>query len=115
MQFLPILRVIDQDRGRQAVLRKNVLQPYDVFYLGNCGALGESFTIMSEAYPLAAGFFAPEIREWSGHPEVEEPANCLTLTKNDTRIGRLEDAELDLLHTKLNAFWTRRLPRSLQP
>lgn len=108
LQFLPLIAVSQQDQNRQAVVRANELEPYEAFYIGDVPGLADSFVMISEVFSLPAKFFEPELVDYSGHEGVEpdEPPR-LTATKNDGRIVRLDERQIDMLHRKIQAFWTR--------
>lgn len=106
--FLPILSIDTLDRNAKSLLRKRQLTPPEAIHLGNLGELAESFATLSEAYYLPAAFFVPRLSVFEGHPDAEPGERHLEATTADTRIGRVEESEGDLLLDKMNAFWTRR-------
>jgi hypothetical protein len=111
LNFLPLLSLDATDSNRRALLKRKTVEPYEALYVGPVGEFGESYCVLSEMYPLPAAYFRPSIRSFEGHPSAgSDEQNYLVPTVNDTRIGRIDDSVLQLLHDKLNAHWTRRLP-----
>lgn len=93
---------------KQNSLRAGRLGPYEALYLNEPSPLGESFLLLDDVYSLPASYLALKLRAHPSHPESESPeALYTTPTVNDSRIGRLDEAQLDLLHKKMIAFWTR--------
>lgn len=110
LHFLPLISVAQQDPGRQDVLRRNELQPYDVLYLGDCGdPLEESFVSLGEVYYLPVAMFDTDLATWPDHAEAEEGIRYCTPRRNADRVGRLDDDQLELFLKKMNIFWTRRM------
>lgn len=112
--FLPLVLVDLQDANRKALLRRNSLEPFEVLYLANVPPYGEAFVALSESYYLPARYFALH-RTTSLHAEAESEMSYSHATQMDTRMGRLEEAELHLLRAKMNGYWTRTVPRQEQP
>ena len=108
LQFLPLLAVSQLDQGRQATLRANQLEPYEVLYVGDVPALTDSFVMVQDVFSLPAKYFDPDLVDYAGHDGVEpDDPPRLTATKNDGRIVRLDDTQIEMLHRKVQAFWTR--------
>lgn len=99
------------DNNRKALLRKNEFEPTEALYVSSVAPYGEVFLVISESYFIPAAYFAPA-RDIFQHPEAEEQVPYLHPTQMDTRIGRLEEDELQLLRRKMNGFWTRTVPRT---
>lgn len=111
LNFLPLLSLDATDSNRRALLRRRSLEPYEALYVGPVAEFEETYCVLSEMYPLPAAYFRPSIRSFAGHPSADsDEQQYLVPTVNDTRIGRLDDSVLRLLHDKLNAYWTRRVP-----
>jgi hypothetical protein len=111
LNFLPLLSLDATDPNRRALLRRRSLEPYEALYVGPVAEFGETYCVLSEMYPLPARYFRPSIRSFEGHPSAgSDEQQYLVPTVNDTRIGRIDDSVLRLLHDKLNAHWTRRVP-----
>ena len=111
LHFAPLIAVSSQDDDRQRVLRESRLTPYEVMYLGECGWFGEAFIVLSHMYPLPTDFFAPRAIPWPDHPAAVAEERYCTPSRYDERIGKLDDDQLGMLHRKMNAFWTRLLPK----
>jgi hypothetical protein len=111
LNFLPLLAVEAATPDRRGLLRRGQLQPFEAYYLGDVPELGESYTLLSEAYALPANFFGPTLKSFEGHPSADDDTpHYLVASKNDSRLVRLGEGQLELLWDKLNAFWTRKLP-----
>jgi hypothetical protein len=104
-----------QDPTRRDILRRNDLQPYEVIYIGHCGGLGEVFATLSELYYLPTSYFAPQLEEFNGHPQAQQGDRYLIATNADSRIGRLDNNQVEKLKDKISAYWSRRLPPSAVP
>ena len=81
--------------------------PYDVLYAGELPTLGECFIFLSEPYHLPAVYFDLGFDDYSGHRDAEPDARYVTPRRNDTRVCRLDDLQIELLHKKMLAFWAR--------
>jgi len=111
LNFIPLLSLTAADANRQALLKRGQLEPFEALYVGDVPDLGEAYCVLSEMYPLPAAYLRPTIRSFEDHPLAGiDQQQYLVATMNDTRIGRLPETVLELLHDKLNAYWTRRLP-----
>lgn len=111
LHFAPLVAVSHQDPSRQRLLRAGGLTPYEVMHLGDCGPFGESFIVLSQMYALPTAYFVPTVIAWPDHPAALPDDRYCTPSANASRVGRLDDAQVDLLKRKMNAFWTRLLPK----
>jgi hypothetical protein len=107
LQFLPLLALAQQDRNRQTLLRREEINPPEAVFVGDVPGIGNAFCLLSEMYWLPARWFDPELVSYDDHPDAEEGTRYLTAHSGGTRLGRLEDERLSLLHQKMRAFWTR--------
>lgn len=107
LQFLPLLALATQDRNRQALLRREEVNPAEAIFVGDVPGIGEAYCLLSEIYWLPARWFDPELVSFDGHPDAEEGTKYLTARSGGTRLGRLEDERVSILHQKMRAFWTR--------
>ena len=112
LQFLPLLALGQQDRNRQALLRREQINPAEAMFVGTVPGIGDAFFLLSEIYWLPATWFDPELLLYEEHPDAEEGSRYLTARRNGDRLGRLEDERIDLLHQKMRAFWTRSIERN---
>lgn len=110
LHFLPLVAVDVQDPGRQEILRRNDLTPYETIYLGEWGDLGELFAVLSEIYYLPSVYFRPRLEEFAGHPEARQGERYLVATNADSRMGRISGDQVEKLKDKSSAYWNRRLP-----
>jgi len=105
------LRSIDSLSGDlQRSLRgsSNSLGPFEVLYLGQISDLGESFILLSDPYYLPAAYFALRFVDYTGHPDADaNNALYATPSAHDTRLGRLDQSQIELLRAKMLAFWAR--------
>jgi hypothetical protein len=109
LQFLPIRDLRQQEENRQRMARSAELLPPEVVYVApEVAGVGEGFCLLSEMYSLPAGYFDPRLREFE-HPEAEPGKAHLEATAHGNRLGRLGTAEVDLLQSKMVAFWPRRI------
>jgi hypothetical protein len=116
LNFLPLLSVEAAPADRRGLLRRGRLEPFEPFYLGNVPEVGESYVVLSEVYALPAAYFGPSIQSFEDHPSAAEDAQrYLVATRNDSRLARLSDEQLEMLKDKVNAYWTRRLPEPPDP
>ena len=107
LQFMPLLALSQQDRNRQALLRREQINPPEAMFVGSVPSIGDAFCLLSEMYWLPARWFDPELISYDDHPDAEEGSRYLTARHNGDRLGRLEDERVHLLHQKMRAFWTR--------
>jgi hypothetical protein len=110
LHFLPLCLVSEQDPNLQRALRRATTTPYEFFYLGECGALGEVFAPLSEGYSLPAAYFEVKLEPFDREPPGSDGELRLTFGAHDTRIGLVEPEKREVLKDKMNAFWTQRLP-----
>lgn len=111
LHFCRLIAVSVQDDARKRTLRESGITPYEVMYLGECGSFGESFITISEMYPLPTDYFAPNAIEWPNHDQAASGDRYCTPSVNGDRIGRIDEDQVSMLRNKLNAFWTRLLPK----
>jgi hypothetical protein len=83
-------------------------------YLGECGHAEESFVVLSEITSVPTGYFDAFLDSCEAHPEANAGDRYLTPRRHAARLGRLDDAQVEQLFDKLNAFWTRRLPHGTE-
>ena len=109
MQFARLRGVESLSRDHQQSLRsqRNRLGPFEALYLGEVGAFGESFILLSDPYYVPAAYFLPTFEQYIGHPDAEGDARYLTPLEHDSRIGRVDAEQLELLRRKMTAFWAR--------
>lgn len=109
LQFTRLRAVDALPSERQRALRNapSSLGPYEVMYVGELLDLGECFIFLSEPYHLPAAYFHLTLDDYSGHIDAEPDARYVTPQQNDTRMFRLDDAQIDVLHRKMLAFWAR--------
>lgn len=108
LQFLPLLDVEEADTNRQAVLRRDDLQPPEVMYLGEMPGGWEAYVGLSEMYTMPAAFFEPRLEVFAGDPRADaEDPNHLVLDAHDRRLGRLSGERLRCLYDKMALFWMR--------
>jgi hypothetical protein len=109
LQFARLRAIDSLPRDRQMLLRqkRNDLGPFDILYLGEIGELGESFILLTDPYHLPARFFSLKFEDYSSHPDAGPGARYVTPQANDTRLCRMDEAQVELLRQKMLAFWTR--------
>jgi hypothetical protein len=109
LQFARLRAIDSLPRDRQMLLRqkRNDLGPFDILYLGEIGELGESFILLTDPYHLPARFFSLKFEDYSSHPDAEPDARYVTPQANDTRLCRMDEAQVELLRRKMLAFWAR--------
>lgn len=115
LHFLPLAAVDVQDPGRQEILRRDDLTPYEIIYLGECGDFGELFAVLSEVYYLPSAYFRPRLEEFAGHPQAQQGERYLVATNADSRMGRISSGQVERLKDKTAAYWNRRLPPEAPP
>lgn len=107
--FLPLRAVSLLEGNRATILRSNNLTPYDVLYVGTLPDVGEAYVSLAHASTVVLDYFAPELRDFPGEDEFH-----LVATHNDSRVGSLAADQLELLRSKWNAHWTRRVPPTVE-
>ncbi len=112
MQFARLRAVDASPVSYQRTLRmnRNNLGPYEALYLGDTADLGECCILLSDPYYIPSSYFLPTFGDYSNHPEGAEGARYTTIQLHDSRLGRLDEAQLILLRRKMAAFWTRQVP-----
>lgn len=96
----------DQQGNLRGAAKK--VGPFDSLYLGQIPQFNETFILLSDPYYLPAEYFRLALLLHGAHPEAEsESAKYTTPQQNDTRVGRIDEEQLDLLRRKMLAFWTR--------
>ena len=101
------------DRRRNLTGQAHQVPPYEVLYLGKVADYGECFMLLSDPYYLPAKFFEPHFADYVGHvavPDPSGPTSFITPGRNDSRLGRIDEYQLDLLRLKMLAYWTRLEP-----
>lgn len=91
-------------------MNRNKPGPFESLYLGDIESFGESCILLSDPFYIPSSYFLPAFGDYGGYAEAQEGARYLTVQLHDSRVGRLEEAELILLRTKMTAFWTRFVP-----
>ena len=104
--FLPLRSLTVLEGNRANIVRSNNVTPYDFFFVGVLPGLGESYLSLNTPSTVTLDYFEPELRMFPGDSEAH-----LVAQRNDTRIGTLSSAQLELFRTKWNVYWTRRLPQ----
>ena len=90
---------------------RGTVGPFEFLWLGEVNGHGESFIYLSDPYYLPSTFFAPTFVQYDDREPDGSPSQArATPGANDSRIGRLRPAEIDLLRLKILAFWTRLKP-----
>lgn len=110
LSFLPLQSVSALPGERRALVRRNELQPYEAFYLGDVPDVGEAYVLVSDVYAVPAAHFGVSISAFPEPPEGETPGDYLQAGDRDMRVARPTPGQLELLRSKWNAHWTRRLP-----
>jgi hypothetical protein len=112
MQFARLRAVDALPSSYQRTLRtnRNKRGPFEALYLGDIESFGESCILLSDPYYIPSSYFLPVFGDYGGHAEAQEGARYLSVQLHDSRVGRLDEAELILLRTKMTAFWTRFVP-----
>jgi hypothetical protein len=112
MQFARIRGVDALPPSYQRTLRtgRNNLGPFEALHLGDIANLGECCMLLSDPYYVPSSYFLPTFGDYSHHAEAAEGARYTTIQLHDSRVGRLDEAQLNLLRKKMIAFWTRLEP-----
>ena len=94
---------------RQGNLRgtRDRLQPFEALYVGEVPDLGETFILLSDPYYIPAAYFALTFVDYSTDPRAEPNAKYITPQANDSRVGLLDQSQIELLLKKMIAFWAR--------
>jgi hypothetical protein len=110
LQFARLRSIDALPPDKQGSLRGSATSsgPFDVLYVGEISDLGESFILLSDPYYLPAAYFALRFDDYTGHPDAGAgSATYAAPGAHDTRLGRLDQAQMDLLRVKMLAFWAR--------
>jgi hypothetical protein len=75
---MPLLALSQQDRNRQALLRREQINPAEAMFIGSVPSIGDAFCLLSEMYWLPARWFDPELISYDEHPDAEEGSRYLT-------------------------------------
>ncbi|MCA1607441.1 MAG: hypothetical protein LC775_18700 [Acidobacteria bacterium] len=113
LQFARLRSITALPSNRQASLRgaAKKLGPFEALHLGEIPQFGETFVLLTDPYYLPAQYFDLALLSHINHPEAEPVgAEYTTPQRRDTRIGRIDAEQLDLLRRKMFAYWTRLKP-----
>ena len=112
LQFVRLRSIDGLPLQQQQTLRggRMSVAPFEAMHIGDVSRLGESFILLSDPYYLPAGYFTLKFDDYSNYPDIEPDARYVTPQAHDTRVGRLDEAQLDLLRLKMLAFWARVQP-----
>jgi len=110
LQFARLREITALSPDRQANLRgaAKKVGPFEALYLDEIPQFGETFMLLTDPYYLPARYFDLTLLAHGDHPEAEsQSAIYTTPRRHDTRIGRIDAEQLDLLRQKMLAHWTR--------
>jgi hypothetical protein len=110
LQFARLRAITALPADQQASLRgaSKKIGPFDSLHLGEIPQFGETFMFLTDPYYLPARYFDLALLAHSDHPEAEtRSAEYATPRRHDTRIGRIDEEQLDRLRHKMLAYWTR--------
>jgi hypothetical protein len=110
LQFASLKTFSALSSDRQINLRgqATALMPFDALYVGQIPDFGETFFVLADTFCLPSTFFSLEFSDYGGHEHADDNiANYVVSRAKDTRIGRLDQSQLDLLRRKLPAYWAR--------
>lgn len=110
LQFARLRSLTSLSADQQRSLRRQAdrLGPFEALYVGEVADLGECLLLLSDPYYLPAAYFELGLEGHAGHPEAD-PVNAMYATPgaHDARIGRLDERQLELLRSKMLAYWAR--------
>jgi hypothetical protein len=91
--------------------RRGKTGPFEVLWISDVRPFGECLIFLSDPYFVPLSYFDAamvqyNVTEADGNPSAPRA----TPRANDTRMGRLEEGQIDLLRLKMLAFWTRLKP-----
>lgn len=116
LQFTRLRLATDLPPERRGNLwrARTAVAPYDVMWLGDVG-FGECYLVLSTPYFAPVQYFGLTCVQYE--EVVDDRANLprATPTRNDSRIGRLDDVQLFLLQQKMLIYWTRFAPPTAPP
>lgn len=101
------MQVLDEQRRRTLVGQALHLYPLDALYLGEIGQYGACFVAMNDICCVPAGYLGLDFHTYTGHSDVRDGERLVTAGQNDSRIGRIDEAQLELLRRKFIGYWTR--------
>ena len=110
MQFASLRLVTELPNDRQGSLRAKAqeIAPFEVMYLGALEHIGEVYLTLSDPYYLPASYFELSVENYAEHPSADQSdPTHVRAAINDDRIARLDESQIELLHQKIIAFWTR--------
>jgi hypothetical protein len=112
MQFARLRAVDATPAHYQRNLRtnRNNVGPFEALYLGEIADFGESCILLSDPYYIPSDYFLPTFEDFGGHADAAEGDRYIAAQLHDSRVGRLDEAQLILLRRKMAAFWTRMEP-----
>ena len=90
-------------RGRRAKTG-----PFEVMWVGDVSTWGDCMIFLSDPYHVPLSYFEPTMVRYDVLEEDGTPSSPrATPGANDSRIGRLDIDQINLLRLKMLAFWTR--------
>lgn len=110
LQFARLRSITALPADQQASLRgaSKKTGPFDILHLGEMPQFGETFMFLTDPYYLPAQYFNLVLLAHSDHSEAgTRNAKYITPQRHDTRIGRIDEEQLDRLRHKMLAYWTR--------
>ena len=90
-------------------LRNGEVNPSSLVHIPKYGGNKESVANLGQIFFIPAAYFEPVITDFAGHDNLEEGSDSYRLCINEklVRVSTLEENELDVLHRKIQVFWTR--------
>lgn len=96
----------DQRRGNVWRARDDV-PPYDVMWLGEVGAFGDCYMVLSDPYHVPVEYFDTRCIQYDEQVDDRPNLPRATPRRNDSRMGRLPPDRVFLLQQKMLIYWTR--------
>jgi len=106
LQFLPVHPITDLNHDSQERLRRHEVSPPEAVFVGALTDGREGFGLLGEAFTLPTSYFHPHVESFEGHSQADQSDPYhLVVTRHEERLGTIDDALVELMHSKMVAYW----------
>lgn len=110
LQFARLRSMASLPEGKRNNLRgaRAKVPPFEAMYLGEVAEFGEAFILLTDPYFLPSRYFSLAFVNYRDHVAADpQVSDYITPRSADSRVGRIDEEQIDLLRRKMMAFWTR--------